>query len=237
MAKAFIDLGMAKYTSVCILGFNSPEWIIANVAGIFAGGFATGIYPTNGPEACKYILEHSRCNILVVEDQKQLDKVWSFRNDLPDLKKIVQYSGVPSSPSVISWKDLMNRGKSLGDESLDARLRGIAINRCSTLVYTSGTTGNPKGVMLSHDNITWTTKLAIRNFKLGPGARVLSYLPLSHVAGQMFDIHAPLCLQGCTYFADKNVMKGSLVDNLNWAKPTVFLGVPRVWEKVDRQYF
>jgi len=232
VAKAFIDLGMAKYTSVCILGFNSPEWIISNVAAIFAGGFATGIYPTNGPEACKYILEHSKCNILVVEDQKQLDKVWSYRNDLPDLKKIVQYTGVPSSPSVISWKDLINRGKSLGDEGLEARLRGIAINKCSTLVYTSGTTGNPKGVMLSHDNITWTTKLAIRNFKLAPGARVLSYLPLSHVAGQMFDIHAPLVLQGCTYFADKNVMKGSLVDNLNWAKPTIFLGVPRVWEKI-----
>ena len=62
--------------------------------------------------------------------------------------------------------------------------------------------------------------------------RVLSYLPLSHVAGQMFDIHAPLILQGCTYFADKNVMKGSLLDNLGWCKPTAFLGVPRVWEKI-----
>ena len=62
--------------------------------------------------------------------------------------------------------------------------------------------------------------------------RVLSYLPLSHVAGQMFDIHAPVILQGCTYFADKNVMKGSLLDNLGWCRPTAFLGVPRVWEKI-----
>ena len=95
---------MEKYTSVCILGFNSPEWVIANCAGIFAGGFATGIYPTNGPEACKYILDHSKCNILVVEDQRQLDKVWNFRNDLPNLKSIIQYTGVPSSPTVLSWK-------------------------------------------------------------------------------------------------------------------------------------
>ena len=104
VAKAFIDLGLERHSTVCILGFNSPEWVIANVAGIFAGGFGTGIYPTNGPEACKYILEHSKSNILVVEDQKQLDKVWSFRNELPDLKAIVQYSGVPSTPGVISWK-------------------------------------------------------------------------------------------------------------------------------------
>ena len=78
--KTFIQLGRQKYTTVCILGFNSPEWIISNVAAIFAGGFATGIYPTNGPDACKYILEHSRCSILVVEDQKQLDKIWNINH-------------------------------------------------------------------------------------------------------------------------------------------------------------
>merc|ERR1712110_1202133 len=177
--------------------------------------------------------EHSRCSVLVVEDQKQLDKVWSFRNDLPNLKKIVQYSGVPSHPSVISWKDLQNQGKTLEEDSLETRLRGIAINQCSTLVYTSGTTGNPKGVMLSHDNVVWTAMVAIRNYGLQKGNfRVLSYLPLSHVAGQMFDIHAPIILQGCTFFADKNVMKGSLIDNLQWCRPTAFLGVPRVWEKI-----
>jgi len=232
VAKAFIKLGMPRYSSVCILGFNSPEWILANVAAIFAGGFATGIYPTNGPEACRYILEHSRCSVLVVEDQKQLDKVLAFRNDLPELKKIVQYTGTPSSPGVISWKDLMREGKEEEEDELEARLRGLAVNRCSTLVYTSGTTGNPKGVMLSHDNIIWTCKLAIKNFNIQKGMRILSYLPLSHVAGQMIDIHAPIVVQGTTFFADKNVMKGSLVDNLGWAKPTVFMGVPRVWEKI-----
>ena len=104
VVKAFIDLGLEKYGSVCILGFNSPEWHISNLAAIFSGGFATGIYPTNGADACKYILEHSKCNILVVEDQKQLYKIWSFKSDLPNLRKIVQYTGIPNTPGVLSWR-------------------------------------------------------------------------------------------------------------------------------------
>ena len=70
------------------MGFNAPEWVISDVAAIFAGGFASGIYPTNGPEACKYILEESNCSILVVEDGRQLDKVWALRDQLPHLKKV-----------------------------------------------------------------------------------------------------------------------------------------------------
>ena len=89
--------------------FNSlvlilSDLILSDIAAIFAGGFATGIYPTNGAEAVRYILEHSRCNILVVEDQKQLDKIWSYKSNLPNLRKIVQYKGIPNSPGVISWK-------------------------------------------------------------------------------------------------------------------------------------
>ena len=78
----------SRFDSVCILGFNAPEWVISDVAAIFAGGFASGIYPTNGPEACKYILEQSNCSILVVEDGRQLDKVWALRDQLPHLKKV-----------------------------------------------------------------------------------------------------------------------------------------------------
>ena len=104
VAKAFIDIGLKRFDSVCILGFNTPEWAIANLGAIFAGGLAAGIYPTNGTDACKYILEHSKCSILVVEDQKQLDKIWNIRNELPHLKKIVQYAGIPNNAGVISWK-------------------------------------------------------------------------------------------------------------------------------------
>jgi len=233
VAKAFISLGFARFDSVCILGFNAPEWVISDVAAIFAGGFASGIYPTNGPEACKYILEQSNCSILVVEDGRQLDKVWALRDQLPLLKKVVQYSGVPTHPGVLSWADLLSRGKEQEEEILMARLRRIAINQCSTLVFTSGTTGNPKGVMLSHDNMTWNSINATSLYKMEhANTRVLSYLPLSHVAAQMVDIVAMMAVAGTTYFADKNVLKSSLLDNLQWCKPTVFFAVPRVWEKI-----
>eukprot|EP00092_Neocalanus_flemingeri_P011916 GFUD01012848.1.p1 GENE.GFUD01012848.1~~GFUD01012848.1.p1 ORF type:complete len:668 (-),score=205.23 GFUD01012848.1:491-2494(-) len=233
VAKAFIDLGLKRYESVCILGFNSPEWVISNLGAIFAGGFATGIYPTNGTDACKYILDHCKCGILVVEDQKQLDKIWNIRNELPSIKKIIQYSGVPTNAGVISWKDLMIRGKTLGDDELEGRLRRIAVNQCCTLIYTSGTTGNPKGVMLSHDNITYNAKIAVTVNKFVPkNFRILSYLPLSHIAGNMVDIHAPMALGGTTYFADKDVLKSTLLDNTQWCRPTTFFGVPRVWEKI-----
>jgi len=233
VAKGFISLGLDRFESVCILGFNAPEWTISNMAAIFAGAMATGIYPTNGTEACQFILNDSKCSILVVEDQKQLDKIWKVRGELPHLKKIVQYSGLPNNPGVLSWKDLMSRGQSLGEEDLEDRLRRIAINNCCTLVYTSGTTGNPKGVMLSHDNITFSTSLAVELHKVEyRNTRVLSYLPLSHVAGQMVDIHLPIQTAGTTFFADKEVLKSTLLDNLAWCRPTEFFGVPRVWEKV-----
>lgn len=231
VAKAFIELGLGRFESVCILGFNSPEWVISDVAAIFAGGFATGIYPTNGPDACKYILDHSKCAILVVEDQKQLDKVWHLRNDLPCLRKIVQYSGVPTEPDVLGWKDLLTLGRGLNDNLLEDRLKRIAVNQCCTLVYTSGTTGNPKGVMLSHDNITFQAKITTQKLKMD-GGRILSYLPLSHIAGQLCDIHGTMATGSTTYFADNKCLRGTLLENLLWCKPTQFLGVPRVWEKI-----
>merc|ERR1712226_275361 len=114
------------------------------------------------------------------------------------------------------------------------RQKRMAINQCCLLVYTSGTTGNPKGVMLSHDNILWTTEVVCREvLKLRyMEETIVSYLPLSHIAGQILDIWTPIVNLTTVVFADKMALKGTLLQTLQEVRPTNFFGVPRVWEKI-----
>lgn len=232
-AKAFIHLGLEEKHSVCILGFNSVEWFLSDLGAIFAGGIAVGIYTTNSPEACKYCAEVSKANIIVVEDEQQLEKILSIRSTLPQLKAIVQYSGEPKQSDVLSWKQLLEIGESLPEELVDERLKRIGINECCTLVFTSGTVGNPKAVMLSHDNLTYDATVIFERLRLSVGDEVLvSYLPLSHVAAQTVDIYLSMCAGAAVYFGDKNALKGSLINTLQEIRPTKFLGVPRVYEKI-----
>jgi long-chain-fatty-acid--CoA ligase ACSBG len=108
---------------------------------------------------------------------------------------------------------------------------------CCTLIYTSGTTGPPKAVMLSHDNVTWTTTRMAEDYSLDLNHtdRLLSFLPLSHIAAQLIDIHIPITLGAATYFAQPDALKGSLVNSIKDIQPTVFFGVPRVWEKIQEK--
>lgn len=233
VAKAFIKLGLEPRKAVGIIGFNSPEWFITDLAAVCANGIATGIYPTNSIEACKYITNDSKMNIVVVEDQKQLDKFLAVRGELEELKAIVQYMGTPTVEGVLSWKQLVEMGDKESDEALNDRLAEIYVNQCCHLVYTSGTTGPPKGVMLSHDNITYTASVMVDGFSLRTGHEtIVSYLPLSHVAANVTDIFLMMTLKGTTYFADKDALKGTLTNTLKEVAPTLFLGVPRVWEKI-----
>jgi len=232
-AKAFIRLGLERFHSVCILGFNSPEWAIADLAAIHAGGFAAGIYTTNSAESCLHCALNSQANIIVVEDRKQLEKILEIKDKIPSLKAIIQYSGKPHVEGVITWSQLMNLGNATPDNAYEERLRRIAVNQCCTIIYTSGTTGPPKGVMLNHDNLTWISHVMATHMSLRDGKEsFLSYLPLSHIAAQITDIYIPLSTGGTVYFAQPDALKGSLVDTLREVRPTTFFGVPRVWEKI-----
>ncbi|KAG7201121.1 hypothetical protein KM043_003917 [Ampulex compressa] len=233
VAKAFLKLGLERFHSVCILGFNSPEWFISDLAAIYAGGVAVGIYTTNSAEACQYCAESSQANIIVVEDGKQLQKILQIKDKLPCLKAIVQYDGIPTEKDVLSWQELLEIGEKESEDQLELILKTIGTNQCCTLVYTSGTVGPPKAVMLSHDNLLHDARTLAHahSFSLCKEV-VVSYLPLSHVAAQLIDLYACLCIVGTIYFADKNALKGSLVDTLISARPTTFVGIPRVWEKI-----
>ncbi|CAG9581427.1 unnamed protein product [Danaus chrysippus] len=239
IAKAFLKIGLERYHSVCILGFNSEEWYIADLAAIHAGGYAAGIYTTNSPEACFHCLESSRANICAVQDKKQLDKILSIQGRLKHLKAIVQWEGPvdTSVPGVYSWDQLMEMGAKEPDTQLNNILKSIAVNECCTLVYTSGTVGPPKAVMLSHDNLTWDAfAISERCGDLKPTVdKLISFLPLSHVAAQVVDIYATLTNAVEVYFARPDALKGTLVETLREVRPTRFLAVPRVWEKMHEK--
>ncbi|XP_063051685.1 long-chain-fatty-acid--CoA ligase ACSBG2-like [Engraulis encrasicolus] len=237
-AKGFLKLGLERYHGVGILGFNSPEWFIADVGCIMAGGLVTGIYTTNSPEACQYVASNCEANVLVVENHKQLIKILQVKDQLPHLKAIVQYKDALEKklPNLYTWKEFMSLGEGVSDEELDAVIKSQAPNECCTLIYTSGTTGNPKGVMLSHDNITWISNAVGTLTKLQMGGEVLlSYLPLSHVAAQVNDMWIGMKFAATTSFAQPDALKGSLGETLREVRPTSFLGVPRVWEKMQER--
>eukprot|EP00105_Crassostrea_gigas_P020677 XP_011439519.1 PREDICTED: long-chain-fatty-acid--CoA ligase ACSBG2 isoform X1 [Crassostrea gigas] len=234
-AKALIKLGLEPLHGVGILGFNSPEWFIANNGAIFAGGFTVGIYSTNNADACKYVALNSQCNVIVVENNQQLKKILQVWDDLPDLKAVVQYTGevAEKRDNVYSWKEFMELSSQVSDDTLQHRLSLLAPNKACCLIYTSGTTGNPKGVMLSHDNLCWTAGKAVENAALLYASEVqLSFLPLSHIAGSLTDIYGAMACAATVYFAQPDALRGSLLGTLKEVRPTVFVGVPRVWEKM-----
>ncbi|XP_056319746.1 long-chain-fatty-acid--CoA ligase ACSBG2 isoform X1 [Danio aesculapii] len=240
-AKSFLKLGLERYHGVGILGFNSTEWFIADIAAILAGGFAVGIYTTNSPEACQYVAENCQANILVVENHKQLQKILQIQDKLPHLKAIIQYKDElkEKKPNLYTWAEFMELGQDEPDTQLDDIISSQKPNQCCTLIYTSGTTGQPKGVMLSHDNLTWTAFATGQHVSLNDADKlqevVVSYLPLSHIAAQMIDIWLPMKVGGVAYFAQPDALKGSLANTLREIRPTAFLGVPRVWEKMQEK--
>ncbi len=228
--RAFMALGLEPGKAVSILGNNCPQWFISNIAAIFAGAVPGGIYTTSSPEQCQFIASHSEANIAVVENAEQLEKFKEIRKDLPDLKAIVLMNGSDPDEMVYSWEQLPEIAKKTSEDELHDRIQPQKPDDCCTLIYTSGTTGNPKGVMISHDNILWTAKQTIDLIRGGADDVIVSYLPLSHIAEQLVSLHGPYIMGATVWFAES---LDKLADNLTEVHPTFFVGVPRVWEKIQ----
>ena len=226
---ALVALGVEATQPVCILGANRPEWVIFDVGAMAAGAVPAGIYTTSSPRECAYILNHSEAPVLLVENEVQWQKIAAVRDELPHLRHVVMMrgGGVVDDPMVIAWDDFLGRGDGV-EGKLDERLAALRPDTVSTLIYTSGTTGQPKGVMLTQDNLAWTASHACDLVCATEKERVLSYLPLSHIAEQMFTIHISAVVGYPVYYAES---LDKLLSNLGEVKPTMFFGVPRVWEK------
>ena len=239
-AKALLKLGTQMKDTVSITGFNSPEYHFALHGTWLAGGVTAGIYTTNSEEATAYVINHSESVVCVCQSGKQLQKLVNIRERCPTLKAIVVYwqSGpLPEMPNdsyarVYTWEDFLKMGEEISDASVDERIEKTLPGSCATLIYTSGTTGDPKGVMCSHDSCTFNAHSAPTAVGLRDGERFVGYLPLNHVAAQFIDTMVMLHIRMTVYMAAPDALKGTLTKTLQKAKPTVFVGVPRVYEKM-----
>lgn len=229
-AKSLIAIGLDPGKGVAIIGFNCPQWAIMDIAAIYAGGAPAGIYTTNSADQCKYIAGHCEAQVAVVENREQLEKFKEIRKDLPDLVAIVMMTGDDGDEGVYGWPQFLELGKKITDEQLQKRMDAQKPDDVCTYIYTSGTTGDPKAVMISHHNITWTASASLDMLGTQEGDRVISYLPFSHIAEQIVSLHGPMAAGMCTAFAESMEKLG---DNLKEIRPTMFLGVPRVWEKIQ----
>ncbi|XP_051028704.1 LOW QUALITY PROTEIN: long-chain-fatty-acid--CoA ligase ACSBG2-like [Acomys russatus] len=247
-AKAFLKVGLERFHGVGIMGINSVEWVIASIGAIMAGGISVGILSTNTPKTCQIIAETSKMDIFVVDNEKQLQKVNQIQGYLKHLKAIIQYKEdiQEVQPNLYSWKGFLDLADGIPDETLDKIIDSQKPNQCCTLVYNQNTTGIPKAVMLSHDNITWTTAATVQNlrYKCPPdGQEVLvSYLPLCFAAIQILDMWVAISVAGTVYFPSIEALKwsglprapgtGFLMEMLREVQPTTFCGIQWVWDRM-----
>ena len=229
VARALTAFGVESGQVICILGNNRPEWVEMDLGAMAINAIPAGIYQTSSPEEIAYILNHSEASLILVENEAQWTKVNEIRSEVPSLKRIVTMTGTKVDDSDTQTCDeFLASGEGVPAETIDEGIQKLDPAAPATFIYTSGTTGPPKAVMLSHDNLAWTADRAIDIVGQTDQDTSLSYLPLSHIAEQMFTLHAPITSGARVYFA-QSIDK--MPDNLKEVQPTVFFGVPRVWEK------
>lgn len=236
-------LGIEERKGCNIMGHNSPEWAIAFFGAIQYNCISSGVYQTNNAESCFYQADHSEAELIIVDSVEQLKKYESNLHRLPNIKAIVVYN-IDKLPNDVKdkrfyvWKEFLTLGKDVKNEIILEKANKQKPGRCAGLIYTSGTTGNPKACMLSHDNMTWTflsgsSLISGTEVIMSDEDRIVSYLPLSHIAGLGFDLLSQMRIGLRIYFAKPDALAGTLVQTLQWARPTYFLAVPRVWEKME----
>ncbi len=231
-ALGLIALGLKEGQCVGVLSFNRPEWTTSCIATQAAGGISVGVYSSSSADEIKHVLEHSEAPFLIVENGKRWrEQVESVLHELPLLQKIIlmEPDDVIEEGRIMTYSQVMELGRSQSKKALEERIKGINPEATATLIYTSGTTGAPKAVMLSHRAINWTVQSAVTLLKVGQGDSLVSYLPLAHVAEQMFTVYAPSYSGLCIYFAES---LEALPENLKEVQPTALFGVPRIYEKI-----
>jgi long-chain acyl-CoA synthetase len=230
LAMAFLDWGARKGDRVGLIGENRWEWAVTDFAVLAIGAIDVPIYPTLTGEQMAVLLKDAGCRIAVVSTRQQYDKLNAVRART-DLERIVIMDSAAPPEGAIAFSTLMAGADARGkerDQVFDALVKSVEPKDVATLIYTSGTTGEPKGVALTHGNIASNQNLAATDFDFNPSDACISFLPLSHITARALDY--------VMYFYGAQVAYCSKFDNLPVAmrevRPTVIVGVPRVYEKI-----
>jgi len=235
IAGGLMSLGLARGDTASILSNTVVEWVLCDLAVLSCGGVSNGIYPTDAAPQVQYLCEDSRTRILFVEDEEQLDKALEVREQLSRLDKIVVFDmeGLRelNDPGVISLQRLRELGRAYlaqHPHELDARVQAVRPEDLAILVYTSGTTGKPKGAMHSHAGLVYTVRGYNTILPRSDADECMCFLPLCHIAermgGEYFSMYAGAKLN----FVEN---PDTVPENVREIAPTVFTAVPRVWEK------
>ncbi|HEX9185935.1 MAG TPA: AMP-binding protein, partial [Vicinamibacteria bacterium] len=229
-ARALVATGVEPGRGAVILSFNRPEWYVANLATIAAGARPAGIYTNSTPEQCRYITEHAEAAVAFVENREALERLQGAGGRPSGLQAVVIMDGTAPEAGVLTWADFLARGDASHDAEVDRRTAAAKADDVATLIYTSGTTGTPKGVMLTQRNLAFIAEKAQEILPVRAGDRLISYLPLSHIAEQVVSHLLSLATGATVHFAES---LEKLPENLREVRPHIFLGVPRVWEKIQ----
>lgn len=237
VARSLHDLGVEAGDHVAILSDNRPEWLYADLGAQSLGARGVGIYQTNPPPDVAYILNDAGCKVLFCEDQEQVDKAVEIKDETPTVEHVVVFDPRGcldlGDDRIIAWDELLARGMEKTTSEPDWFADTVAEldpNEPSMVVYTSGTTGNPKGAMISSANVIDIADAFNEMMSVDENDSVLSYLPLCHVAEKILSLFQPMTT-GCVVHFGESI--DTVQVDLREVSPTVFLGVPRIWEKMN----
>lgn len=230
-------LGLPAGGPVGVISENRIEWVLAQMGAGLVGAVTVGVYPTSPTNEVAYVVGHADIEIMVCEDQEQTDKLLAALPDLPRLKKIVvmETKGLRSfAPEVRQFITTFDEVEQLGAASdqqaiIDDALARQRLDDVGLMIYTSGSTGKPKGAMISYRNIRGVVPGIVDRLELSRETTHLSYLPLCHVAEQMLTSFVPVYIGSQVNFGESI---RTVQEDLREVAPTMFLGVPRIWEKL-----
>ncbi|HYE89396.1 MAG TPA: AMP-binding protein, partial [Terriglobales bacterium] len=230
-----VALGLRPRDVVSVLADNCPEWLYADLGTLCVGAVTNGIYTTDSAAQVEYIVNDSGTRFFFAENEEQLDKILEARKSCPQLVKIIVFDmeGLHGfhDAQVMPFSELLALGARYDaghPGQWDSMVEQAKPDDLAILVYTSGTTGPPKGAMLSHRNILF--QLGYSDYLIQPrdGDQQLSFLPLCHIAERTFTVFNPLRTGATVNFAESI---DTVPDNVREVAPAVFFAVPRIWEK------